>query len=153
MTGVMWSCFLVRVMNRAALCWRSCRRWMSLSKLQLSSMEVSKKWTSCSVAHDVRNLTIFPIMWIWYDLIQCADLFLHTAMRVKYYTQIFTWGLIETVESPNFIVEILRLFRRDVEPVMTKFFRHSVAVYRLLYHPFFNFIYALLQFSDGTCCI
>ena len=100
MTGVMWSCFLVCVMSRAALCWRSCRQWMSLSgkpksnELQLSSLEVTKEWTSCSVARGVRNLTIFPIMWIWMTtwLTQCADLLLHTEMRVKYYTQIFYIG-------------------------------------------------------------
>ena len=71
MTGVMWSFFLVCVTCRAALFWRSCRRWMSLSDkpksngLQLSNLEVTKEWTSCSVARGVRNLTIFPIMWIW----------------------------------------------------------------------------------------
>ena len=69
--GVMWSCFLVCVMCRTALCWISCRRWMSLSgKLKSNELEssslVTKEWTSCSVARGVRNLTIFPIMWIWW---------------------------------------------------------------------------------------
>ena len=51
---------------------------------------------------------------------QCADLLLHTEMRVKYYIQICTWLLVETVESLTFIVEMLNFFRRDVNPVMTK---------------------------------
>ena len=70
MTGVIWSCFLVCVMSRAGLCWGSCRRWMSFpgkpksNEVQLSSLEVTKVWASCSVARGFRNLTIFSIMWI-----------------------------------------------------------------------------------------
>ena len=117
MTSVMWSCFLVCVMSRAALCWRSCRRWMSLSgkpkssELQLSSLEVTKEWTSCSVAritivqswgHKKMNKLFCSTWCLKFDdlsnqvdlvttwLTQCAaDLLLHAEMTVKYYTQIF----------------------------------------------------------------
>ena len=139
MTGVMWSCFLVCVMSRAALCWRCRRRWMSLSvkpksnELQLSSLEVTKELTTYSVARDVRNLTIFPTMWIWWphDLHSALTCCSISRWESNITPRFFTWGLVETVESPTFIVEMFSFIRRDVEPVMTKsvFFRRSVGVY------------------------
>ena len=101
MTGVMWSCFWICVMSRAALCWRSCRRWMSLSdkpksnELQLSSLDVTKEW-SCSVA--LSNHVDLVTTW----LTQCADLLLHTEMRVKYYTQISYMDEFRCFETPSF---------------------------------------------------
>ena len=139
MTGVMWACFLVCLMSRAALCWKSCRWWMSLSvkpksnELQLSGGYKRKNklfcstWSTCYKTtcsfyccqkfDDFSNHVDFVSTW----LTQCAELLLHTEMRVKYY-RFFTWGLVKTVESPIFIVEMLGFFKRDVEPVITKSF-------------------------------
>ena len=57
MTRVMWSCFLVCVMSRAALCWRSYRQWMIFPGKPKSKelLEVTKEWTSCAWLHLLKN--------------------------------------------------------------------------------------------------
>ena len=113
MTGVIGSCSFVCVMIGAALCWRSCRRWMSFfrkpksKELQLSSLEDHKRVNKLFCSTWCQKLD---------DLSNYVDL----AMRVKYYSQIFTWGLVKTVDSQTFIVEMLSFFSTDVEQVMTK---------------------------------
>ena len=92
------------------------------SELQLSSLEVTKEWTSCSVARGVSNSTIFPIMWIWWphDLhsaLTCCSILRWESNIIP---RFFTWGFVETAQSPTFIVEMSIFFRRDVEQVMTK---------------------------------
>ena len=108
-------------MSRAALCWRSCRLWMSLSgkpksnELQLSSLEVTKEWTSCSVAlytwcqkfDDLSNHVDLVTTW----LTQWANLLLHTEMRVKYYTQIFYMGACRDSWITDFYCVDVKLFQ------------------------------------------
>ena len=141
MTGVMWSCFWVCVISRATLCWRSCRRWMSLSgkpksnELQLSSLEVAKEWTSCSAARGVKNLTILfdhvDLVTTW--LTQCADVLLHTEMRVKYYTQIFLHKRCQNCWITNLYCRDAKLLQKRCWSGDDKvsFFRRSVGVYWL----------------------
>ena len=94
--------------------------WGSLSgkpksnELQLSRLEVTKEWTSCSVACGVRNLTIFPIMWIWWphdwhSVLTCCSILRWESNITPGF---FSWGLVETVESPTFIVDMLSFLRK-----------------------------------------
>ena len=72
-TGVMWADFLVKVTKPAAAFWIRWRRanwsWGSPNKreLSISSREVTKLWTICSVAQGFKYFLIPPIFLMWKD--------------------------------------------------------------------------------------
>ena len=105
--------------------------------------------TWCQKFDNLPNHVDLVITW----LTQCADLLLHTEMRVKYYTQIFYIRACRDCWITNLYCGDVKLLQKRSWTGDDKVSFFAVQLEFIDYLPFLNFIHALLQFSDGTCCI